>query len=249
MTPKAVRPTILAHRGASRRAPENTLLALSLAAELGASWVEVDARLTRDGVLVLVHDDDLSRTTQAAGLVRAHTVAEVTALRADKEHGLRFAGECVPTLEAALAQCDDLGLRMNIEIKSSAADAVESADALRDVLRPRRAPSLPAPLFSSDCAPVLARLRDTLPDVPRALIVERADASTARTFADLRCAGLVCDHTGLDAADVARMKAFLGDAPLWVYTVNEAEVAARLAAMGVAGFFTDVPDVLLAAFG
>jgi glycerophosphoryl diester phosphodiesterase len=103
-------PLCIAHRGASAYAPENTIAAIVKAAELGAHMVEVDLQATADGVLVILHDPELSRTTDGAGSVYAHTLAELKRLDAG-------GGETIPTAEEVLACCRERGLGVYFELK------------------------------------------------------------------------------------------------------------------------------------
>jgi glycerophosphoryl diester phosphodiesterase len=110
-------PRIIAHRGGGTVAPENTLVALKVAASMGFGGVEFDVKLARYGVPVLMHDDTLDRTTDGTGRVVAHDAAELRSLDAGLWFANEFAGEHVPTFEAAAALCRSLGLWANVEIK------------------------------------------------------------------------------------------------------------------------------------
>ncbi len=103
---------IIAHRGASGSAPENTLAAFRKAIEVGADWLELDVCTSRDGEIVVIHDDILDRTTSGSGKVRDHTLKELKRLDAGTWFGPRFAGEMIPTLAEviALAKADGVGL-------------------------------------------------------------------------------------------------------------------------------------------
>jgi glycerophosphoryl diester phosphodiesterase len=111
------RPLILAHRGASRIAPENTLVAFCLALEQGADGLELDVQLSRDGVPVVFHDSELSRTTDGRGRISEKTLAELRTLDAGKWFDPRFAGERIPTLEEVFEAFGDRAL-YNIELKA-----------------------------------------------------------------------------------------------------------------------------------
>jgi glycerophosphoryl diester phosphodiesterase len=93
---------VIAHRGASHDAPENTLAAFRLAHEMGADWFELDCRLTRDNVVIVMHDDTLERTAGVEGRVADFDFAELRKLDAGRWKDPRFAGEMLPTLEEAL---------------------------------------------------------------------------------------------------------------------------------------------------
>ena len=106
-------PAVVAHRGASAAAPENTLAAMRRAAEMGARWAECDVRLSADGVPVVIHDGTLDRTTDGRGALAAHTAAELARLDAGSWRDAAFAGEPVPTLAALLEEARRLGLGLN----------------------------------------------------------------------------------------------------------------------------------------
>ena len=109
--PRNGRPPLrIGHRGASAYAPENTLAAIIKAAELGADMVELDVQSTADGVPVIIHDADLSRTTNGRGSLYDVTLAELKRLDAG-------AGEQVPTLDEAIACCREHGLGPYLELK------------------------------------------------------------------------------------------------------------------------------------
>src|SRR5271154_304501 len=95
-------PWIVAHRGASGHAPENTLAAFQRAVELGASFIETDLHLTRDARFVAIHDQNLERTTNGKGAVREHTLAELRKLDAGMWFDRQYMGQQIPTLEDVL---------------------------------------------------------------------------------------------------------------------------------------------------
>jgi len=112
------RPLNFAHRGASHEAPANTLAAFLLAVDLGAEGIELDVHLSKDGHVVVIHDFDVSATTDGQGLVRAKTLAELKELDAGSWFDPVFAGQRIPTLQEVI---DAVGQRLllNIELKAS----------------------------------------------------------------------------------------------------------------------------------
>lgn len=110
-------PLVVAHRGASHAAPENTLAAFRQAAAEGAHYIEFDVACTADGELVVLHDDTVDRTTDGRGPVRELTLKQLRELDAGRWKGERFAGERVPTLDETLALAAELGLGVYIEWK------------------------------------------------------------------------------------------------------------------------------------
>lgn len=112
--PEELRFLRIAHRGASGHAPENTLAAFRLAAELGADMVELDVRVSADGVPVVIHDSSVDRTTNGTGLVRDLTLSQLQQLDAG-------GGESIPTLEETIQTCREVGIGLYIEIKEGRA--------------------------------------------------------------------------------------------------------------------------------
>lgn len=112
---------VIAHRGASAYAPENTLAAFELAAEMDADWYELDCLLTKDNHVIVSHDDELDRCTTGEGLVADHTLAELKKLDAGEWFDKKFVGETMPTLVESLAMAKDR-IGVYVEIKSAAND-------------------------------------------------------------------------------------------------------------------------------
>lgn len=107
-----------AHRGASGYCPENTMMAFERAIELGAEGIETDVQMTKDGQLVLIHDETLNRTTSGSGFVKDHTLEELKALDAGVWLGQEFAGIKIPTLEELLVLAKKTNILLNLEIKT-----------------------------------------------------------------------------------------------------------------------------------
>ena len=116
---------VVGHRGAPSRAPENTLASFQAALAIGVDAIELDVHLSRDGHLVVIHDENLARTTNGQGLVHEHTMAELKALDAGGWFGPAFAGQRIPTFEEVLA---GIGRRvpLQVEIKGKTEGVVEA---------------------------------------------------------------------------------------------------------------------------
>jgi glycerophosphoryl diester phosphodiesterase len=166
----ADRPIVVAHRGASVEQPENTIAAFEAAIDAGADAVEFDVRLTRDGAAVVMHDPDVSRTTDGQGLVSSLTLGEIRGLG-------------VPTLEEAL-ECLASRAAADIELKNEPNEpgyepgGTPSLEATLDALDRVR---FPGPLLLSSFDPAtLLRSREVRPDVPTGLLTSaETDAETA----------------------------------------------------------------------
>lgn len=163
---------MVAHRGASAEYPENTLVAFEAAARAGADIVELDVRLTADGVPVVLHDEDLSVTTDGRGPVGEVTLSEVKRLDASGGHGPR---QEVPTLAEALEVIGRAGCGIDLEIKS-----LGSVDPTRQVLLEAslavlEAADFPAPvLVSSFNGFTLQRCRELAPELPTGFLSSAA---------------------------------------------------------------------------
>jgi len=234
-------PPIIGHRGAAARAPENTLAGLRAAKQLGCSWVEFDARLTGDGGLVLCHDPRLERTTDGTGLISGLGLAAVRGCDAGSRFGPQFAGERVPTLEAALLLAAELGLGCNIEIKAEPGRDYATAAAVAATLR-RLDDRLPALLVSSFSAAAVAAMQKMVPQVPRGLLFRLVPHGWAVLAARLAVAVIGADYRRLRPHRIARIRE--AGYQLAAYTVNDPARARLLLGWGVTSVFSDAPDII-----
>ena len=240
-------PQVIGHRGAAAAAPENTLAGLRKAKKLGASWVEFDVKLTRDGVPILMHDRRLERTTNGRGPVALTTLAELEKLDAGGWFGPEFRGERVPTFEAALALCAELGLGINVEIKPCPGRESETARATVETLRRCWPDPLPAPLISSARPACLGVARDLAPELPRGYLAVALPRRWRDALETYRCSTLNLSARRLGPFQRAALVA--AGVPLLLYTVNNPRRARRLLEAGVAAIFTDRVAEVLNALG
>jgi glycerophosphoryl diester phosphodiesterase len=214
---------VLAHRGANRQAPENTVPAMVRALEVGADGVELDVHRTADGALAVRHDAETP-----AGPVTALTRAELAVTLPE-----------VPVLEAVLDVCR--GRLVNVEVKDPDPRAVEALVAL---LEARGGTDMV--LVSSFHLPTVDRVRDLAPDVPSAFLSFGLDPlealDTAREHGHDALHPDVWTLLQNDPAEVAE-RAHEDGMQVNVWTVNEADQLLRLRDAGVDGVVTDVPDL------
>ncbi len=236
-------PKVIGHRGAAGHAPENTLVAIRKAAALGARWVEFDVKLSGDDVPVLFHDDTLERTTSGRGPIAQCAAAGLANLDAGAWFGRAFAGEPVPTLDAAMAELAALAIGANVEIKPSMGRETETGQAVGKALAAGWPGNLPAPLISSFSPIALAAAAAAAPDIPRALLVFGVPRDWRRQLEDLQCAALHCLSRKLREGRARDI--ITAGYTLRCFTVNRPRRARQLLGWGVDGIISDFPDRLL----
>jgi len=234
---------VVAHRGASGDAPENTLGAIRLAADQGARCIEIDVSISRDDVPFVHHDATLERCTNGAGRLCDHDAAELDRLQADKGHS-DWQGESLPRLSAVVELCRQLNLGLNLEIKPAAGLEQRTARAICTQLSATWPEELPF-VFSSFSTAALDTARECWSDAARALLVGRVPADWKERLSRHACRNLHCAGGQLTAEDAGEIVA--ASVGLYCYTVNDPVRARELLACGVHGVFTDHPGRLLAA--
>ena len=236
---------VIAHRGASGYAPENTMSAFRLAREMRAEMIELDIMLTADGVPVAFHDDDLAKTTDEEGAISLRTLAELRELEAGAWFAEEFDGEPIPTLDEVLEWASGR-MSLNIEIKTEAWRAsLEQSVEPRVVDAVRRHGMERHVLFSSFDYRVVARLKELAPEIPTAVLYEKTQSAgrdPVRTVRDLGADAFNCSWRELTPEWLAGLKS--AGIPVFVYTVNDPRRMRRLIEQGVAGIFSDYPDEL-----
>lgn len=237
-------PSVIGHRGAAARAPENTLAGLRRARALGCLWVEFDVRLTGDGVPVLCHDSRLDRTTNGTGLISEQSLATVRHCDAGGWFAPEFAGERVPTLEEALLLCREIGLGADVELKADRGGQCPIAAAVAATLQNLHG-HRPAVLISSFHPSGIFEAHELAPDIPRSILFRVVPRNWAEMAMRLDCTVIGADHRRLKPRRVAAIR----DAGYQVaaYTVNDPGRARQLFDWGVTSVFSDVPDIILQA--
>ena len=235
-------PRVIAHRGASLAAPENTLVAIREAHAQGARWVEVDVKLSGDGVPYLMHDATLDRTTTGRGSAKGRLWQELAELDAGRWFDRRFAGQPLARLSDALVLLEELGMGINLELKPCNGEDEATAHAVIDVIARLHKPSRPLPLISSFSKAALAAAREAAQQVPRGLLVGRADSSTLGTVEALACTTL---HVSASFCRTEWLRSVRAKGlPVLCYTVNDVGKAQKLLNAGAHAVFTDAPAVV-----
>ncbi len=240
---KPTLPKIIGHRGAAKAAPENTLVSMREAKRQGATWVEIDAKLTADNKVILLHDDLLDRTTSGKGAAAQASLAEIRGLDAGAWFAPAFAGEKVPTLEELVAEVLSLGLGLNVEIKPCPGREQVTAEFVLRELQRLWPSHLEKPLISSFAYDSLKVARALAPEFPRAVLIEDQPENWRALCEGVAAIGLNPWHKTLtpEWAKAIKQAGYL----IATYTVNEPARARELFGWGVDSVFSDVPGLLL----
>jgi len=230
-------PRWIAHRGAGRRAPENTLAAFRHGWQLGYRAFECDVKLSADGEPYLLHDDTLERTTSGQGPAAAADWASLSRLDAGAWCGPGWAGEPPARLAALAAFANAEGLHVNLELKPLPGQAEATGQVVADAVRRLWHPGTPPPWLSSFQPAALAAAAVAAPELPRTLLLDTLTPGWMAQAQALGCQGVVLNHRLMDADTLRSLHAH-GLAG-WVYTVNEADRADALWALGVDRIITD----------
>ncbi|MEO7954371.1 MAG: glycerophosphodiester phosphodiesterase [Polaromonas sp.] len=234
-------PFWIAHRGAGKLAPENTLAAFRLGGRHGYRMFECDAKLSADDVPFLLHDATLERTTSGHGTAGNHFWQALSQVDAGGWHSRAYAGEPLPTMENAARFCRANGHALNIEIKPTPGTERHTGEVIAlHAARLWQGASV-APLLSSFSPEALQGARAGAPELPRGLLLEALETGWLQTALALGCVAVICHHVLWDAGSVAQVHA--AGLRALSFTVNDAPAAERLMALGTDGIITDRVDL------
>lgn len=233
-------PKVIGHRGACGYAPENTLISMSKAHELGVQWVEFDVMLARCGEAIVIHDHTLDRTTNGTGMVAEHDYEVILQLDCGSWYSEHHAGEKIPTLKQILAHAVELKLAINLEIKPCEGFDYETTHQALEILQshwPKKAPIL----VSSFSRKVLEVAADF--DFPLGYVINNWQTPWEEVLDRYGCVSLHTEHHMLTPEMVKKIKA--KDKYMLAYTVNDKHRADELFSWGVDSVFSDFPDTIL----
>ncbi|MBA4214902.1 MAG: glycerophosphodiester phosphodiesterase [Polaromonas sp.] len=235
-------PRWIAHRGAGKLAPENTLSAFRLGAAHGYRMAECDAKLSADGVVFLLHDDTLDRTTNGHGLGGDQPWSALSQLDAGHWHSRAYAGEPLATLESVARHCQANACWLNIEIKPTPGLEAQTGRAVAAAaLRLwQDQPGWP-PLLTSFQSEALQAAKVAAPELPRGLLLDTLWSGWLEVARSLECVAVLCNHALWDEALVATARG--AGLRMLAYTVNDDWAARRLLDLGLDGIITDRVDL------
>jgi glycerophosphoryl diester phosphodiesterase len=233
-------PLVIAHRGASAYAPENTLAAFIRAVELNADAVELDAKLLKDGSIIILHDTTLDRTSNGTGSIYRYSFHEIRNLDAGSQFSKEFVGERIPTLEAVFEKIGG-DILINVELTNY----TRPRDQLPlKVIRLIQRYKLQKKVLLSSFNPLALMVAKRVdPEIPRALLVHAGEPEIIRMI--LR---KVVDHIAFHPDQSLITKKLMAEARknrkiVNAWTVNDRTRMAELLTFGVDGLITDFPDV------
>lgn len=237
-------PKVYAHRGASGHAPENTMAAFRKAVELGSCGIECDVQLTRDGRLVICHDETLERTTDGKGFIKDHSYSELMELDAGGWFDNRFRNERIPELSQLLRLVRDHHMLLNIEIKSGIVLYPGIEDKI--IAQVKEFGLQDSVIISSFNHYSVKKCRDIAPDIKTGILYMEGLYEPWNYMKALDCQ---CAHPFYMALapEIARELKARGY-QINVFTVNDPQEALKLAEAGVDGIITNYPDRILQAF-
>ena len=231
---------IFAHRGSKGTHPENTLASFKEAVRVGSDGIELDVHLTKDGHLVVIHDETVDRTTNGTGEIRNLTLAEIKAMDVGSWFHNKYAGEKIPTLEEVLLLLTELGFngQLNIELKT---DVIQYKGLVEKCLALQSAKDWPFAIVYSSFNPyTLVELKEANPSQEIGLLFE------SKEWADKGDAMLEKEsyHPDLKLLDWA-IEWNRNQLPLRVWTVNEDTDINRCFELLIEAIFTDYPEKAL----
>lgn len=233
-------PRWVAHRGAGKLAPENTLAAFRLGASHGYRMFECDVKLSADGVPFLMHDATLERTTNGKGIAGHQPWSALSQLDAGGWHSRAHAGEPLPTFENIARFCLDNGYYLNIEIKPTHGVERKTGEVVAAHAARLWKNAVP-PLLTSFRPETLEGAQAAAPQLPRGLLLDTLWTGWLETALSLECVAVVCNHALWDTSSATQAKS--AGLRTLSYTVNDEWEALRLIQLGTDGIITDRVDL------
>jgi glycerophosphoryl diester phosphodiesterase len=234
-------PRWVAHRGAGKLAPENTLAAFRHGAAHGYRMFECDVKLSADGVPFLLHDTTLERTTNGVGKGGDQPWDQLARLDAGSWHSRAYAGEPLPSFENVARYCLANGYFLNIEIKPTPGQEADTGRVVaQHAARIWQGQAVP-PLLTSFRPESLQAAQDAQPELPRGLLLDTLWTGWLETALSLECVAIVCNHALWDQSSVTQAKS--AGFRCLSYTPNDEWAVQRLFDLGTDAVITDRVDL------
>ncbi len=235
-------PKVIAHRGLSSKAPENTLAAIALAAEKGMQWVEVDVKLTADGVFILCHDATVDRTTNGNGKIAELTSENIFTLDAGSWFDGLYHNEKIPSLEKTLWFCKKHKLGINLELKPDAVNIKDFASKLVPIIidYQQQGVEILVSCFNKQIMLDVYQLATQLNSkIPLGFLIDKADTENLiiNFSKKINCVSIHLNDKHCTKKSINQLKNLQKN--ILVYTVNDISRAKDLFSFGVDTVFSD----------
>jgi len=237
-------PKIIGHRGACGLAPENTMASLIKASHLKLSCIEIDVKISRDFIPVLLHDESLERTTSGNGLCFSYSFKELSRLDAGNWFNKKFKGEKILSLSKALDFLYKKNISVNIELKPNKGKEIENIRSVINLINNKK--NMPIYYFSSFDQISLEIAYKSINHIPRGLLIDKKNNFSKNDVIDIckkyECFSVGLEDKSLDAETIIFYKK--NNLVVTAYTINDSKRAKALFSLGVDSVFTDRPDNL-----
>ncbi len=233
---------MIAHRGASAFVPENTMAAFKRASEIGADAIELDAKLTKDGVIAIIHDESLDRTTTGKGRVNSFNFREIRELDAGKNFSKEFDGERVPSLKEVFEYTANR-IRVNVELTNYSSMWDNLPEKVIELVTEF---GIENEILLSSFNPIaLIKSKRIKPDLPIGLLVHEREPKLI-SYLKKMITRYEFFHPQETLIQPSNVNEYLEkNKSLIAWTVNEPGRIKELLTLGIAGIITDVPDVAI----
>lgn len=235
------KPLVIGHRGACALAPENTIASFKLAVEHGADFIELDAKLSSDGVVMVIHDPTVDRTTNGTGTVNQMTLAQLKELDAGSKFDIKYAGEKIPTLDEVFKAVGK-DILINVELTNYASQTDQLIPKVAELVKANGLEE--RVLFSSFLPGNLKWIHQLLPDAPVGLLcLEGFAGSFSRSFFAMSVSPHIIHPYLMDVNPKYVAKEHKRGRRVHTWTVNYEDDVRSVVSAGVDGIFTDNPKV------
>lgn len=233
-----MKPIIYAHRGAKGYRPENTMAAFKLAMEMGADGIETDIHLSKDGYLVLIHDEKVDRTTTKKGYIKDMTLDQIKLLDAGSKFSEEFAGEEIPTLEELIILTKDTDIILNIEIKNNKMNYPKIEEKLVELIKKYKIEE--RVIISSFNHNTIYKIKELDENLKTGILYSRNIKRPIRFAKNIKADALHPKHKRVDFK--LMIKAKLTGLEINTFTINNTKQMNKMFKYRVDGIITDYPD-------
>jgi len=234
-------PKLIAHRGASAYAPENTLVAFELALRQGIDWIECDVTLSKDGVPVIFHDKTFKRMAKRTKYINQLTFEEIMQIDVGAWFSKKFSGQTTPTLEELLIFAKENQIKINLELKPNAYKPKCLVMQVDQLIRQTNFTKNDLLISSFDSTSLMYAYK-YMPQIQRGLLMDKWRRNWHHLAEKFQVSSIHCHYKLCTKERINKIKQ--ANYILYCYTVNNGSKADKLFKKGIDGIFSDYPDLL-----